>query len=250
MRFILFILLLNCVACTTSAPKTTADPMPPTSPEPKAAGEARFRAQGNEPFWNLTMYPDKMVLTTMNRDLDLTTPLPPVTRPADTRAFSYRAQTEAGDLFVTLTPEPCDDTMAETSYTHVARVSVRKGAATEPVELTGCGGFSTSNPLLGQWKAQMAETKSKGEEKAPMIAFSEDGKVSGYSGCNSFNGTYTLSAEGELAFGPLAMTKRFCGGDNPEQLFVRLTQSKEMRHEVIPTELVFRAGGERMVFER
>ena len=46
-------------------------------------------------------------------------------------------------------------------------------------------------------------------EARPTIAFSGDGTVSGFGGCNDFNGTYTVDGS-KLTFGPLASTKKAC----------------------------------------
>jgi heat shock protein HslJ len=43
----------------------------------------------------------------------------------------------------------------------------------------------------------------------PTIAFSGDGTVSGNAGCNTFNGTYTVSGS-NLTFGALATTRKAC----------------------------------------
>ncbi len=43
----------------------------------------------------------------------------------------------------------------------------------------------------------------------PTLAFGGDGTVSGFAGCNTFNGTYTVEGS-SLTFGPLASTKIGC----------------------------------------
>ena len=44
------------------------------------------------------------------------------------------------------------------------------------------------------------------------LTFSADGKVSGSTNCNRFNGTYTATTT-SVSFGPLAMTRRACTGE-------------------------------------
>ena len=39
-----------------------------------------------------------------------------------------------------------------------------------------------------------------------------DGKVSGSTGCNSYNGTYDLKGDGAITFSAMASTKAFCEG--------------------------------------
>jgi len=42
------------------------------------------------------------------------------------------------------------------------------------------------------------------------IAFLDDGKVGGYSGCNRYTGGYTIEGGHSLSFGPLAGTRKMC----------------------------------------
>lgn len=50
------------------------------------------------------------------------------------------------------------------------------------------------------------------------VTLAEDGKVSGKTDCNRFFGSYTLTSEGIISFGPLASTLMFCDGSQ-ESLF-------------------------------
>lgn len=42
------------------------------------------------------------------------------------------------------------------------------------------------------------------------LTFTEDGKVSGTTDCNSFSGTYSISEDGLVTWGAMASTKMFC----------------------------------------
>jgi heat shock protein HslJ len=48
------------------------------------------------------------------------------------------------------------------------------------------------------------------------MVFSDDARVSGNTGCNLFNGPYTLSGS-SISFGPLATTRRVCASDGASQ---------------------------------
>jgi putative lipoprotein len=80
----------------------------------------------------------------------------------------------------------------------------------------------TDSALIGTWtyKGAMMAT---GSGQIPVIAntqsitltFNNDGTLSGFSGCNNFNGGYTLSGKTtefgkEITIGPLASTKMYC----------------------------------------
>jgi heat shock protein HslJ len=51
---------------------------------------------------------------------------------------------------------------------------------------------------------------------APSISFSNDGKLNGSTGCNSFSGSYKYEA-GKLTLDPGAMTRMYCPGSNEEE---------------------------------
>ena len=40
--------------------------------------------------------------------------------------------------------------------------------------------------------------------------FGEDGTMTGFGGCNSYNATYTLGGQGDITIGPVAATKKAC----------------------------------------
>jgi len=81
----------------------------------------------------------------------------------------------------------------------------------------------TDPALIGTWNYNGAMLASGGSGKVPVISntqgitliFNNDGTLSGFSGCNNFNGAYTLSGittdfgKG-ISIGPLASTKMYC----------------------------------------
>jgi putative lipoprotein len=79
---------------------------------------------------------------------------------------------------------------------------VAKTAAAEP---SGGGGTG----LVGAWNlAEMGPTADFAHLQ-PTIEFTADGRVSGFAGCNTFNGSYTTEGS-TLTWGPLATTKMAC----------------------------------------
>lgn len=76
---------------------------------------------------------------------------------------------------------------------------------------------STTPDLAGtswQWVNTAMNDGTTTEPNKPesfVLSFGQDGRISSTTDCNSINATYT-SNQGELIFGPLAMTKMFCEG--------------------------------------
>lgn len=63
------------------------------------------------------------------------------------------------------------------------------------------------------------------------ISFSEKNEVTGFGGCNSFFGTYTLE-KGKISFGNIASSKKYCGkeiGTTERDFLTALSQSKEVK---------------------
>ncbi len=54
--------------------------------------------------------------------------------------------------------------------------------------------------------------------ESPFMKFSDSGGLSGFSGCNNFNGNYSLTDNG-ITLDPGAMTRKMCPGDG-EQKFM------------------------------
>lgn len=82
-------------------------------------------------------------------------------------------------------------------------------------------------PVLGTWvweRTTMNDGTIITPEQADAftVTFTEDGRVSGTTDCNSFSGTYTQPAPGEIAFGPLASTKMYCEGSQEAEFTGKL----------------------------
>ena len=70
-------------------------------------------------------------------------------------------------------------------------------------------GSPAASGLIGTWNlAEMGPTADFAHLQ-PTIEFGADGAVSGFAGCNTFSGSYTIDGAA-LALGPLATTKMAC----------------------------------------
>jgi heat shock protein HslJ len=79
--------------------------------------------------------------------------------------------------------------------------------------------------------------------KEPFLSFTEDGKVSGFAGCNRFTGT-TQSDDDGLSFSPLAATRMACAeGMEQENRFLAMLAEVE-RYSIRGNDLALYGGGE------
>lgn len=74
----------------------------------------------------------------------------------------------------------------------------------------GCAGTQPVSPpaLTGAWDVVELGGEEVAEKHRPTLRF-EDGRVSGSTGCNQFQGSFEQKGAA-LSFGPLASTRRYC----------------------------------------
>ncbi len=209
-----------------------------------------FTATGNEPGWLLDIsWTEGVRLTTQEGDLDMTAPLTTGTRAADAEVIRYRTESDKGTLTFTLQPQPCTDDMSGKSFTHRVTVLVepKAGGATE--NWSGCGSYPAGQPLSGNWVLRdFPGQEVPTGDRVPTISFDYgEGRVTGFSGCNRFSGSFSGEAA-DLDFGPVGGTKMACPGDNVEVPFLAILSADDLRADLLGNELTLRSGGERMVF--
>ena len=79
--------------------------------------------------------------------------------------------------------------------------------------------------------------------KKPFLSFTEDGKVSGFAGCNRFTGGFQ-SDDDELSFSPLASTRMACAeGMEQENRFLAML-AEVQRYSIHGNDLALYGGGE------
>lgn len=124
----------------------------------------------------------------------------------------WRGAGSGGDLVVLLRDAACSDGMSDTTHPITARVSMPNGTF-----FAGCcrkpAGQSQALAIEGaSWKLVgapgLAPATLSSLERGVTVNF-EAGRVTGFSGCNSFTGAYSLEAN-RLGFGQLAGTMMAC----------------------------------------
>ena len=94
---------------------------------------------------------------------------------------------------------------------------------TTPITIATPPPPTTDPALTGTWNYKEAMLSTGGSGKVPVISntkgitltFNNDGTLTGFSGCNNFNGGYTLSGKTTdfgkgISIGPLASTMMYC----------------------------------------
>lgn len=99
------------------------------------------------------------------------------------------------------------------------------------VALAACGSHSTQptdaasirNAIVGKvWHLEKLFLRDVSSDTDLTLEFKNDNTVSGFGGCNDFNGIYTLQDD-NLKFGPMTSTRKSCGAGIGEQEYSYLT---------------------------
>jgi uncharacterized membrane protein len=80
-----------------------------------------FLARGNEPFWNVRIYPDRLRFSALGED-PIEFLAPDDRSEPETGRWIWSAEGDSGAFSVTIEHRPCDDTMADVSYEYAANV--------------------------------------------------------------------------------------------------------------------------------
>lgn len=152
----------------------------------------QLSARGNEPFWLLQRKGAQAALRRPTGDRDFT---------EVTTSFSESTQLWTVQLdensALTVQAETCVDSMSGMPYPYHASLTH------DGKQLDGCAGEPRQLIAGVTWQLQEISTQQ------PTITFMNDGKVTGFAGCNRFFGHYQLTGEG-LRLGRMAATKMMC----------------------------------------
>jgi heat shock protein HslJ len=155
-----------------------------------ATSPAPLRAQGNEPFWSLTLDSDTMTFQPME-GAAIQAALPQV-EDLEGGAVRYAA----ANLSLTLMPEICRDTMTGMPHPLTAEI------AADDQTFFGCAGAPMDLIAGPEWRVSMIGDAVVAPEGSVTLAVDgAAGRVSGTSGCNQYFGAMTLTGEG-LILGP------------------------------------------------
>jgi putative lipoprotein len=98
----------------------------------------------------------------------------------------------------------------------------------------------------GHWRPSTITTESLAPETPIYVAFSEDGKVTGFGGCNRFFGGYTIEGN-SIKIGPLASTRKGCPDTlNLEVEFFKALQEAVTFEQTETALVLFGPGGDKL----
>ncbi|MDQ3077939.1 MAG: META domain-containing protein [Pseudomonadota bacterium] len=200
-----------------SYPEPYPQPLPPPYSEPAVPGaEARFRAVGTEPFWDLTIGRD-LVFTDRGTGVAVSEPAPPAINGFAGEIYQGRR------INVNIVHGQCSDGMSDRIYPDTVEVRVDGRA------YRGCGGPAAAaypdgrvdpDAIRGVFNLSNTNWRvvSINGQRVPMsghyLNFMPD-RLSGKLGCNTIGAGYAVAGS-TLSAGALMMTRMACPDGNFE----------------------------------
>lgn len=168
---------------------------------PECAPAGPFTAQGNEPFWRVSVDAARLVLDRPGEPpLEASRPEPLIRA----NALAWTAVADGRPITVEIRPGVCRDSM--TGMPYPARVTLTLDGRTLP----GCGGDPGSLLRARAWRvAGLDGAPLPALRAAVTLEFGTGGRFAGQGPCNRLLGSYRLSGE-ELRLGPTASTMMAC----------------------------------------
>lgn len=171
----------------------------PDCREVPPAGEAPYRAVGNEPGWHVAFGAQTAEIVADYGDITREAPRPVVQVVPGAYEFDMP---EAG-AHLRIEERICRDNMTGMPYPDTARLRL------DARELRGCGGDPADLLTKGVWQVTALGDAELIEPERLSLNFLSQGRVAGSSGCNRLVGGFALSGEG-LRFGAMGSTMMAC----------------------------------------
>lgn len=163
---------------------------------------AGFRADGNEPFWSLTIDDARFRFEHIGVFSAEAPRTGPGFTPNGTVFMSRSEEGERRDFIILVEDRICSDSMSGLPFPKTVRVFA------EGQHFAGCGG-DTRDLLTGEeWRVTSLGGEAVPANAGQSLRFDAEGGMAGSGGCNRFMTNYELD-EG-LGFGPVAATRRAC----------------------------------------
>lgn len=195
-----------------------------------------FFARGNEPFWTLEIDLEKEMKFITLDDINLTIPAVEGVKAQDADVTRFHAQTESGEMMVTLIKENCEDNMSGEPFNYKVKVEVRKSIDENFKTYEGCGSYLFDYRLNDIWvMEEMTGVELKKEELIkgiPTFEFNlKEMRFNGHAGCNNLTGKIDLRGT-KINFGNIAATMMACPDMEVERAVIDALNKKTFTYKI------------------
>lgn len=223
-------LVVTCffVGCST---KTNIEnkSITPEAPLLKSKTEGYFKAIGTEPFWSLEISEEMIRFQGIEAENEFLVPHSEPIYAMDANVKLYRANTESGEMEVTIRKQSCSDGMSDQQHDYKVDINLKRNNLKDAINYSGCGNYIADYRLFDIWLLEELEGKkvtlANFAKEIPIIEInSSEKRFSGHGGCNRISGTIFQERE-LLRFTNIISTKMACGETNMENRFLNALQS-------------------------
>lgn len=232
MKKIAFLGLFLCftIGCKTVTPKQSVAQQGQAEPTIFIDEISYFKANGNEPFWDLDISEKEIVFKSLVPGFEIfKTPHAAPVQAMDANVKLYRLETESVTMNIQITQEEITDSMAGIIYPYSVMVQIKRAADQEFKIFKGQGQYITDNRLYDIWVLEQINGKkvslSDYNTNLPRLEMNTTkNQFYGFGGCNHMNGSLFFE-KGLLRFTNVATTLMACGVSNKEDEFLKALRS-------------------------
>lgn len=213
-----------------------------------------FYARGNEPNWILEIdFEGAMRFSTMD-GFQINTPAVKGVKAQDADVTNFRAQTEMGDLSITIHRMECQDNMSGEKFDYNVRVNIKGSKEIDYTEFSGCGRYLFDYKLHDIWVLEeMTNIDLENSELLkglPTFEFNlRDMKFGGHAGCNQIFGKIDLQGN-KIIFGHISATMMACPDMKVERAVIDAINLKSFSYTIENLKLILENESVKMIFKK
>lgn len=230
------ILILTVLGCKTSAISSNnyavnSNDITTTSTNSLTGKETGkkpyFKANGTEPFWQISISEDKIVYKTPEDSIIMAYSKPIVAM--DSNVKMYKVKNNSAEFNIQITQKECTNQMSGEVLPYTVAVEFKKNPSSRFEKINGCGEYITDYRLHDIWfLEELNGIKVNKEDFTSIIPIIEiktkDKRFSSLLGCNRINGSLFFEKE-KIRFINVMSTKMACTDINKEAEFITTLES-------------------------
>ncbi len=197
-----------------------------------------FKSKSNDGLWSLTIDDANQLHFKGTDSASLDFGSTDVSKAQDAKHVRYRSVSEEGELIVTLSEGDCKHEEHKTPPSHSVLIELKRSGESDYTEFKGCGSFVPDFKLHNIWtlvaiNGEDLDVSKLNSNGAPIFEFfSKEGRISAFSGCNNFNGTFYIAEPGVLQLGMFMGTRMMCENMGIEDLLNQKFFGKRLSYEL------------------
>lgn len=225
-RIVIILFFIGFLSCETTK-KSSSTIMTKEANLLKSKEEGYFKAVGKDSMWILEISELQIRFKNSQQQIDFTALHVEPIRAADANIKLYTVQSGDENVQISIYAQSCEDYNNQKSDYKV-EIKWKKGFNSEEELFSGCGKYSIDYRLYDNWVLESLEGKELDrtlfQNNMPSIEInSSTKKISGFSGCNRFNGSIFQERD-LLRFTQIISTKMACNNLTFETTYFKVIQ--------------------------